>query len=101
MAPQAYVQLQAHAGPPGSLTKTMSPQNSPRGSLAGWKPSAAWLPLAALCGALLTLAVVSLGGSNAGIRWKGEWRTLRAKRVWVGAAAGVARRVCMQGQNAC
>ncbi len=48
-----------------------SPRASTRGSLFSWQPSAAWLPVAALCGALLTLAVVSLSGSGT-LRWRGE-----------------------------
>lgn len=62
-----------------------SPRASPRRSLLDWQPSAAWLPVAALCGALLTLAVVSLaGGGN--LRWRGE-----CQRGWdaaIGLQAG-------------
>lgn len=51
-----------------------SPRSTPRASssssLFSWQPSAAWLPVAALCGALLTLAVVSLSGGGS-IRWRG------------------------------
>lgn len=58
---------QAVEGSPGG-----SPRPSKRSS-SSWQPSAAWLPVAALCGALLTLAVMSLSGSGT-LRWRGEWK---------------------------
>lgn len=60
-----YIPISVHDG--------ATPKSSPRTSLLGWRPTAAWLPVAALFGALLTLAMVSLGGSSTGVRWKGEW----------------------------
>ena len=39
--------------------------------MMSWKPTVAWLPVAALFGALLTLAVVGLSGGS-GFRIKGE-----------------------------
>lgn len=54
---------QAVEGSPGG-----SPRPSKRSS-SSWQPSAAWLPVAALCGALLTLAVMSLSGSGT-LRWR-------------------------------
>lgn len=62
-----------------------SPRASPRRSLLEWQPSAAWLPVAALCGALLTLAVVSLVGGGS-LRWRGEWQ--RGWHCAIGLQAG-------------
>ena len=60
--------IQVHASSYYDEKARDSPRNSPRA--LSWKPSASWLPVAALFGALLTLALVSLG-SGFGFRWTG------------------------------